>query len=431
MVRSFGIRTTLAVLLACSLTFTVGAGGQQEEAKIPTLRFSHGWDGSDARAPVFQPMLQHYIKSHADQVVIKSEFVLGTDRIQKVQVDIASGDPPDVLLYWASESNIGNMARNGVLLDIDQFFKASGVDRDLFTGWPTVNIDGHYYGIPIEGFSSFMLANNKIFDELNLKIPHTMAELETVTPRLREAGIIPLAVSSKGGDPGHLFFSSISYQFKDSLKDMQALRNTGRFDYPANRSAAQTIERLVKMNALPKDTISSGGWPAQTALFTSGKAAMIYSFPWMMNSFINEGSPEDYVVMDIPEVENAFRPPAKYKVGGIASIVAISRKGWENEAKRPQIIEFVKWLISDEVLSALAEKSGMEISKKVEYDMSALPPLTQSIIRKQQTEELLPLHEAYFADSEDFDFYKRSIDELFAGLPAEDFIQKVQNQLNK
>jgi raffinose/stachyose/melibiose transport system substrate-binding protein len=410
------------------LVSPVIAGGQQDGG-VPTLRFSHGWDGSDQKSEAFQPLLQEYIESHRDTVVIEPEFVLSTDRIQKVQVDIASGSPPDVMLYWAYEANIGDMVRNGVLLDMEEFFEESAVSREQFAGWPAVEIDGGVYGIPLESFSGFFLANERIFDELGLEVPSTMEELSAVAPVLRDAGYIPLAMSSQNGDPGHLFFSALTYQFEDGLTDTQAMFQARNFDYPANRRAAETVEELIGMAAIPNDTISTGGWAAQTALFTSGRAAMIHSFPWMIPDFLNDGTIEDYVVTDIPRLPGATRDPADFTVGGISQIVVVSQKAWDNPTKRPHVIEFVEWLVSDGVLATLAEETGMPVAKNVAFDTSGLSSLERQILDHQRAQDLLPLHEAYFADSEDFDFYKRSVDELFAGMGAAEFVERVDGQL--
>jgi len=306
-------------------------------------------------------------------------------------VDIASGSPPDVMLYWAYEANIGDMVRNGVLLEMEEF-------------------------------SGFFLANERIFDELGLEVPSTMEELSAAAPVLRDAGYIPLAMSSQNGDPGHLFFSALTYQFEDGLTDTQAMFQARNFDYPANRRAAETVEELIEMAAIPNDTISTGGWAAQTALFTSGRAAMIHSFPWMIPDFLNDGAIEDYVVTDIPRLPGATRDPADFTVGGISQIVVVSQKAWDNPTKRPHVIEFVEWLVSDGVLATLAEETGMPVAKNVAFDTSGLSSL-------EREQDLLPLHEAYFADSEDFDFYKRSVDELFAGMAATEFVERVDGQL--
>lgn len=406
----------------------VVAGGQQDGG-VPTLRFSHGWDGSDQKSEAFQPLLQEYIETKRDTVSIEPEFVLSTDRIQKVQVDIASGSPPDVMLYWAYESNIGDMVRNGVLLEMENFFEESELSQEQFTGWPAVEIGGGLYGIPIESFSGFFLANERIFDEVGLDVPSTMEEFSSAAPVLRDAGYIPLAMSSQNGDPGHLFFSALTYQFDDGLTDMQAMFQNRVFDYPANRRAAEAVEDLIALEAIPNDTISTGGWAAQTSLFTSERAAMIHSFPWMIPDFLNDGTIEDYVVADIPRLPGAVRDPAEYTVGGISQIVVISQQAWDNPTKRPHVIDFVEWLVSDDVLARLAEETGMPVAKNVNFDTSSLSSLERQILDHQKGQNLLPLHEAYFADSEDFDFYKRSVDELFAGMVAAEFVERVDEQL--
>lgn len=415
------------LLIAPSTLFAEG----QQESGVPTLRFSHGWGGADPRGAIFESMLDEYIASVGDGVVIEPEFVFSTDRIQKVQVDVASGNPPDVFIYWASESNLGDMARNDVLVPMSELLPELEVERDQFFGWETTNIDGEYYGIPIEAFSGFFLANQSLFDEHGLEIPTTMAELEDVSAEFREAGIVPFAMSSQAGDPGHLFFSSLVYQFEGGLEDTQAMYQSKDFDYAANRRAAEVIADLIEMNALPEDTISNGGWAPQTALFTSGRAAMIHSFPWMTGDFVNNGTPEDYVVADIPNVDGGGRASESFNVGGISAIVTVSRKGWDDPAKREHIIDFVNWLVSDELQRAMIEEAGHSSAKLVEYDMSSLTQLERDIIAKQQTEDLLPMHEEFFENTEEFDFYKRSIDELFAGLPPEEFIERVQRQLNQ
>ena len=57
----------------------------------------------------------------------------------------------------------------------------------------TVTSDGKVYGVPYNAWYQGVIYNKGIFEELDLEPPETEEELDQVTERLKEAGIVPFA----------------------------------------------------------------------------------------------------------------------------------------------------------------------------------------------------------------------------------------------
>lgn len=93
------------------------------------------------------------------------------DWVTKLQVEIAGGDPPD--LVFAADDQMFSFAVRGSLLDIAPFFKAAGLKRSDF--WPSaINpqfLGDHLFAMPIDYGLHVMFYNKQLFDQQHLAYP--------------------------------------------------------------------------------------------------------------------------------------------------------------------------------------------------------------------------------------------------------------------
>ena len=80
------------------------------DTSVPTIRFAYNWTGTaDPKNATYEKMITDYVEEHKTEVNIILETASGMDLQDKIKVDLAAGDLPDVFMYWGGESNLGSM----------------------------------------------------------------------------------------------------------------------------------------------------------------------------------------------------------------------------------------------------------------------------------------------------------------------------------
>lgn len=397
-----------------------------------TLRIAYNWTGSDPQAPYFEGMLKKFQEENKDTIDLKLEGTPGEDYRTKIKVDASAGNLPDVFTYWPGLANLKSMVEANQLLDISEYLNASKeVKKDQFPAsyWDFYNVQGKTYGIPVSCFKGFFIANKDLFAKYNQKIPQTWDEFLAVSKVFNDNGIIPLSMSSKGGQPSHLYYSFLAYQFDNGFKQAQDLTASHNFKTDSNLKAAQAIDQLRKLNVFPKDTMATGDWGPSLALYNDEKAAMIYEFPWMIGAIKPEiGNKSEFFAM--PAVNGGIDKTSKYTIGAVNMGYVINKTSFEDTKKKDVIVKLVDYITSDKMFSELA-KGGMPPAKTVKIDGSTLNPFFARFLDYTKDQEALSQHENFFSEPNGFTALLQGLDELFAGVSTpEQFIGKVQSAID-
>ncbi|MCG8339140.1 MAG: hypothetical protein MJE63_31910, partial [Proteobacteria bacterium] len=190
------------------------------------------------------------------------------------------------------------------------------------------------------------------------------------------------------------------------------------------------IDDMRKSSIFPSDTYSSGGWEPSFALYNQGKAAMCYTYPWVLEQ-MSPKVQEDSVVIPFPKMPNAVKDPSTFVNGSAIYGLVLNKSSFFNPDKKELLVDFADFIVSDETLTALF-RSGMLITKEIELDISLASTIIQKVLQATDGLELLPAHITTFPAASSFDTYKNALDELFAGMisPME-FVDHVQKKLEQ
>ncbi|MFO7730912.1 MAG: extracellular solute-binding protein [Spirochaetia bacterium] len=396
---------------------------QKEQQEVPTIRFAYSW------ANGFSELLEEYADNVKGSVKIKAEANVGLQHKQKILIDVASGKLPDVFTFWSYETNLGDFVENGTIIDVQEYFNASeAVDPgDFYQGsLEATKVEEAHYAIPYERFCGFYLVNTEIFTSLELKVPETWQDIRHITPVLLESGITPLSIGSFKGDPGHLFFSALTYQSQRGYQDTAAMKENNTFIYPGTVAAAKAVRDLIDYGSIPSNTIFAGSWDHQINDYNEEKAAMIYAFNWNLALFEPEIADKSRII-PVPRINSEVADTSSFTVGGIAMNICINKKSWADPVKRENITRLVDWLLSDEVIIARLEQQGTFPAKRG----VDVPEYKNSMYRKveeyMQSVEVYGIHEFFFHSLNAFNHYKEANDFLWNGVfTADDFLEYVQ-----
>lgn len=398
-----------------------------------TIRFAHPWTGGDPKAMYFREMIERFKRKHRDSINLILEETPGLDHRTKVLIDLSEGNPPDVFAYWGSDANLKPFVHADILVDAKTYLEKSETiqwsDYSEST-WEFMKSGGRYQGVPVEAFQGTLLVNKELLENYGLKPPKTLEDWFTMAERLHKFGFTPFSMGSKRGDPGHLFFTALVYQFAGGIEDTRKLKETRNFSYSANLKAAQAIEQLRKNHVIPEDTMAIGDWGAHASLYNFRKAAMLYVFPWMHN-LLSAEVVEQSVVIPIPKLPGGAVDPASFTVGGVSMGLFITKPAFHHPRKQTAVIQLADFIHSDEMHLAFMA-SGHIPAKIIKSQTEQLGQLSTLIQQVTPRPRIVAMHEAYFPNSDLFDHYKAAIDELYAGaISAEQFVEKVQSLLDR
>jgi len=420
----------LTMIVLCSGAF---AAGSQEETKSDKskLRFATTWGEADSKGVYFVPMLKEFAEQNADTVDLEIETYNSDDMVTKITVELASGELPDMFSYWGGKQRLGPLVEGNALLDMEKYFSESPLSREDFSsaGIDHFTIDGVLRGIPMESNVAAFVCNREIFDKYGLKLPETFDDMKAAGKVLRANGIIPFAMASNGGNPSHFWFSEMYKQFEGGLTDIQNLSSTMIFDTPTALKVARVIDDLRVSQMYPGDTVSNGNWGPAFALYNEEKAAMIYTYPWMLGS-MSQGVQDKSVVIDVPQIPGSKVDTSTFISGFATFGFTVNDKSWNNASKKPGLKKFIDFMVSDEMFNALMQ-GGLIPTKVYDMPFDAFNDIMQQTLqhyqgRAQTTSHFWNIDEPAVATA-----FKGGLDELHAGIISPDeFVRKVQQSFD-
>jgi raffinose/stachyose/melibiose transport system substrate-binding protein len=253
-----------------------------------------------------------------------------------LQTQLRSGEGPDVFAWGSGPSFGGVLAEAGLVQDLTGAYKK--YDWKVFDfAKERVTYDGKVYGIPGELETIGLFYNKKIFADLGLAQPKNLADLKKAAKAIRAAGKVPLAVGDKEGwEGGHLLSMALSSAIGG--EGMEALFSGEKsWDSPEVTAALKLWADFNKAGYLPKSP-TSVDYDTSTAMFFSGKAAMIPTGSWLVGEIDDNVDFEvGYIPFPAPDGPGVF-------AGGLGSGPWISATASNKEAAE----KFLDFLQSEE-----------------------------------------------------------------------------------
>lgn len=427
------MKKLVSLLIAFMMLFSLVVTASAANENVPEVRFAYNWTGTDTTMHIeFEKRVKDYQEAHKDEVNLVLETAADMTLQDKIKVDLAADDLPDVFLYWGGKSNVGAMIENNKIVDVDTYCADSNLLKTDM--WPESTfmdstIDEKAYMFPIETFKWFTIYNKGLFDEYGLEIPKTYDDFKACAEVFNANGITPICVGSSGGEYGHVFYNELLYQLEGGVSETRDLNVDYQFESPATLKAAEYIDEMRELGFFPNDTIAAGG-AAYILLYTQGKAAMMICAPWHLDE-IDQEVLDNSVIAPFFALPDATVSPDSFNMGSVSEGLCISKDAFDDPAKHDLIVDFVDYILSDDTFYILARTNTMP-AKEIEVDESQLHPWMAKAIDATNGQEtyqplwfLLPTTETSTA-------YLDSLDEIMAGaVNAEEFMEQVQGAFDE
>ncbi len=283
-------------------------GCRSRETTGTVLRLATTQQGERMRGP-FDEALHGFEQAHPG---VRVEVVeMDDDVYQKMGLVTLFADerPPDVYFQWGGYL-VRKYAAAGYALDLSSHFPSPEQARYLPTAWASCRgDDGRLYLWPCSAsLTTVLWYRRSLFQEAGLRPPTTWRGFLEACARLRERGVIPLAVGNRELWPGANFAAALLAQYAgvDRYNAVLGLRPGTRLDDPAFARGLEHLAELQTGGFLNMGPNGVGTDEAR-ALLAQGRAAMHPIGDWL----VSEASEEDVGDLDafpIPEMPGQAGP---------------------------------------------------------------------------------------------------------------------------
>ena len=432
------MRSTIALILTVLLmlgSFGAVATAEAKDYSDVTIRLANH-DVDSSTSPEVPIEVAHF-KAVAERMGFNLviEGVAGDELRNKIKVDAAANNLPDVFKFW----NGGVMAdyvEAGLIQPIDDYIALSKVVKEENypeSAWLNTKFDGVRYGIPYQQGIGCFLANKELFDKAGVAIPEngwTLDEFLAACKVFRDNGITPTNVGSKGGNPSHFFYGDFVCQYADGNELTATIAQHLTFDNPTFRKAAEAMVVMRDAGAFPDDTVAGGDWTPSAVLYEEGKTAMCYTFGWTFSNF-TQATVDKTVCNPLPKLPDAERDPMHFIQGTVNDNYMISKAAWADEKKRDCIVALLDEFFGATELEVAQVYARVPVDKSVlaQVDYSKDPTMMGKVMsyRQKVGVEGSPMIWMSCPDTKTQFDYQAFLDELWSGaIDADTFMKKTQ-----
>mgnify|MGYP000873480386 CR=1 FL=1 len=357
----------LSILLSVSMvaTMVTGCGGgdtgsssKTKDGKITLKVFSNLPDRKNGQGLVEQQIIDEYMKQNKN-VTIKVEAL--DEEAYKTKFKAYSMEGmPDVVSVWGQPAFLDEVLEAGVLAELNEDdYKDYKFISGSLEGFKK---DGKLYGLPRNTDVAGFYYNQKMFKDNGWEVPSTYDELLDLAKKIKDAGIIPLAMDGGDGWPMAVYLSDILYKLTGSDYSETVSNAVAKGDFSdANiKKATEILKKTADAGMFQKGYDSQDYATAQN-LFTNGQAAMYYMGSWDASMALNDDIPED-----IRKNIRVFTMPVIDGGKGKATDIAAWNGGGYGVSATSEVkdeaIKFLNYMYRPDKLSRYGWENGVGMS---------------------------------------------------------------------
>lgn len=374
---------TVAILIGCGeagSTRKDAAGSGQTSASsedaVTIKIFSNLPDRKNGQGLVEQMIIDEYMAANQN-VTIEVE-ALDEEAYKTKFKAYAMDGMPDVVSIWGQPSFLDEVLDAGVLAELqEEDYTDYGFIAGSLDGFKK---DGKLYGLPRNTDIMLIYYNQKMFEDNGWTVPATYNELLDLCGKIKDAGIIPVAMDGGDGWPMACFLTDIlvkvaGTEYADIVSRAVA---TGDFTAPEIQEATQILVNSASVGMFQMG-YDSQDYGTTMNLFTNGQAAMYCMGSWDCSMALNQ---------DIaPEIRDNIRaftmPVVEGGKAGANDIAAWNGGGYAVSANSPvkeEAIKFLNFMYQPDKLSKYGWENGVGLSAQ---DQTAYLTGNETELQKQ------------------------------------------------
>ena len=354
-------------------------GAAEQEGPVE-LVVTTTFAGEDSNAQNYKDAVKAWEAETGNSVVDTSATADETFKT-RVATDFETGSEPDVLFFFnGADSN--SFIEAGKVVSIDEIRAAypdyaSNMNEDLITA---SLVDDKKYAVPANGYWEAMFVNTEVLDAAGVAMPgadYTMDQFKADCEKIKAAGYAPIAAAL--GNIPHYWWEFAIFNNQSPANHLEIPESAADEGGQSWIAGMNDIKELYELGYFPENTLSATD-DETFAMFTEGKAAFLIDGSWKVGGIISscQSDPNDPATLDTAKLDkfDVTYVPGKGSrkatdlVGGLSSGYFITRKAWDDPAKRAAAVSFVEYLTSDEMVPKFAQHGASALKNAPEVDSS-------------------------------------------------------------
>ncbi len=334
--------------------------------------------GEDTNAQNYKDAVREWESKTGNSIVDTSANADETFKA-RVTTDFETGSEPDVLFFFnGADSN--SFIEAGKVVPIDEIRAeypdyAANMNDDLI---PASLVDGKRYAVPANGIWEAMFVNMEVLEAAGVAKPgadYTMDQFKADCEKIKEAGYAPI-VAALGNIP-HYWWEFAIFNNQSPETHLEIPENAGDEIGQTWVAGMNDIKELYELGYFPENTLSATD-DETFAMFTEGKAAFLLDGSWKVGGIVGacQSDPNDPATLDLEKLDKfdvTYVPgqgdrKATDLIGGLTSGYFITRKAWDDPAKKAAAVDFVMYMTSDELVPKFAQHGASALKNAPEVD---------------------------------------------------------------
>lgn len=250
------------------------------------------WDiaTEDPTLSIQQGAVDRFMAAYSN-VKVETTHIQNDTYKQKLVVAMSSGQCPNMYIHWGG-GPMNEYIDSGFAVPITDLVNNYCDIKFLRAAIEQSSYKGEVYAIPFGGIGgSGIFYNKTIFDNLNIQVPKTIAELEAACERLKANGYIPFSLANQNKWTGSMYFMYLAARYGGVDEFNAAVAGTGSFESPAFQYAAETIQKWVNAGYFPEGVNSLNTDDGQDRqLMYKEEAAMMLHGSWQARNMQNDNA---------------------------------------------------------------------------------------------------------------------------------------------
>ncbi|MFI6434739.1 ABC transporter substrate-binding protein [Streptomyces sp. NPDC050759] len=337
--------TVSAVLVTTACTGQSSSGAEDDASKETTINFWHAWS-ADSEVKAVKTLVAGFEKAHPN-IHVNVVGNMTDDKINQA-LRTGGGKAPDVISSFTT-NNVGKFCSSGALVDLNPFFKKSGVDPEK-TFPAAMNeytqFDGDRCAVPLLGDAYGLYYNKTAFEKAGITSPpKTWSQFEADAKKLtitqgstyKQLGFMPNYHGWETTTEHYLGQFSPKY-FDAGGKSNVAKDPAFKAAFTLQKKLADELGGYKKLETY-RATLGDEWGPKHP--FQTGQVAMQLDGEWRLGMALDAKPGFEIGVAPLPVPDDQADQYGKgYITGTIAGIAA-------NSTKQNAAWEFVKYITTD------------------------------------------------------------------------------------
>ena len=395
----------LATLLAIVTVLSLCACGKKDDGKI-TLKMWCIATESDSNRKSYENAIKDMAAKYPD-ITLEWDAIENEAYKTKIKTAVSGDNMPDIFFTWSC-AFLGDFVSAGKVYCLDEAYKgfASKLPEKMCKN---TTYDGKKYGVPLTMNIVGLFANMELLKKAGYdEIPGTYEEFIKCCDALKAQGIIPFGCAGKETWCVTEYLESVIEKSCGAQVLDDIFMGRASWDNADVAKAVDTFQSMVTKGYFDPDGAALKNDVVKTN-FMAGKYAFYMNGTWNCADFSNDANFKDKVKVAEFPVINGDKANLGQLIGGPSDTLAVAKSSKNAATAAKYTFELGQLICKYGYLDGCGLPAWT-----VDYDASAVNPLTQSVAEIVAKSDYMVLFGDTAMTSEDAAKYLKEVDSVYS-----------------